>query len=592
MSRVSISRSLLLVLILLLTAAATAQSARIRVDGRFADWQSLTPLYSDAIGDPAGGPLDFGRLWVANDEMLLHLSLEVGGDMLLQQVNRIVLYLDTDNDAATGTPVNGIGAELEWRFGDREGRFNTAGGSTTISQNQIGIVTAPTVTGSRFEIALNRAAQPLPGQPLFSGDTIRIAFVDNGPGQDALPQQGERVAYAFDPTPLPPLAAPSLRRAAGSDVRFLSWNVLSDGPFDAGRAPAFRRLLTAIAPDIIGFQEIYSRGAGETEQWVEAVLGGSDWYSAKAGPDNIAVSRYPITNAWAVEGNGAFLIDLRPMIDGDLLFLVAHPPCCENDAGRQFEIDALMAFIRDAREPGGVLDLPANSPIVICGDMNLVGDAQQLTTLLTGDIVDEGRFGPDFAPDWDGSAFADLDPNTSALPLTFTWYSAGSSFSPGKLDYLIYSDSVIDSLHALALFTPTLPTDTLARYGLLADDVTRASDHLPVIGDMRFRPLTGTGTHGNSNAGGFVLEQNYPNPFNPSTRVEFGVRNAGWVNLTVYDLAGRKVATLVDEPMGTGRHSVEWSGRNGAGNAVASGVYLYRMTTGAFVQTRKMLLIR
>ena len=91
---------------------------------------------------------------------------------------------------------------------------------------------------------------------------------------------------------------------------------------------------------------------------------------------------------------------------------------------------------------------------------------------------------------------------------------------------------------------------------------------------------------------GFFLGRNYPNPFNPETTVEFGVGNAEWVTLTVYDMLGRAVRTLVDGPMAAGRHVSRWDGRDDAGRSAVSGVYLYRLVAGSFVETRKMLLAR
>lgn len=91
----------------------------------------------------------------------------------------------------------------------------------------------------------------------------------------------------------------------------------------------------------------------------------------------------------------------------------------------------------------------------------------------------------------------------------------------------------------------------------------------------------------------FHLHQNYPNPFNPSTNVEFGIRNSEWVSLKIYDLLGREVKTLVDEPKAAGSYTVQWNGTDETGQAVASGIYLYRLTAGKqFVQTRKMMLLR
>ena len=88
------------------------------------------------------------------------------------------------------------------------------------------------------------------------------------------------------------------------------------------------------------------------------------------------------------------------------------------------------------------------------------------------------------------------------------------------------------------------------------------------------------------------LGANYPNPFNPSTRVEFGVGNVEWVVLTVFDVLGRKVRTLVNGRVEAGRHTVRWDGRSDAGLPVASGVYIYRLDAGGFVAARKMLLVR
>jgi hypothetical protein len=89
-----------------------------------------------------------------------------------------------------------------------------------------------------------------------------------------------------------------------------------------------------------------------------------------------------------------------------------------------------------------------------------------------------------------------------------------------------------------------------------------------------------------------TLRQNYPNPFNPKTTVAFSLRDAGHVNLSVYDVSGRLVRTLVDGSRGTGQHAVVWAGRDDAGCAVASGIYYCRLVTSGCVETRKMVLLK
>ena len=90
----------------------------------------------------------------------------------------------------------------------------------------------------------------------------------------------------------------------------------------------------------------------------------------------------------------------------------------------------------------------------------------------------------------------------------------------------------------------------------------------------------------------FALEQNYPNPFNSGTAITFDLPYRETVDLTVYTIFGQKVATLVQGPRVAGYHQVFWDGRDEAGAALASGLYLYRLQVGDQLKTRKMLLLR
>ncbi len=88
------------------------------------------------------------------------------------------------------------------------------------------------------------------------------------------------------------------------------------------------------------------------------------------------------------------------------------------------------------------------------------------------------------------------------------------------------------------------------------------------------------------------LAQNSPNPFMPETRITFGLPRAGEVDLAIYNIEGRKVATLASGMYEPGTYAVEWTGVDTAGRRVASGVYFYRLRTGSFDATRKMLLMK
>jgi flagellar hook assembly protein FlgD len=90
----------------------------------------------------------------------------------------------------------------------------------------------------------------------------------------------------------------------------------------------------------------------------------------------------------------------------------------------------------------------------------------------------------------------------------------------------------------------------------------------------------------------FALHRNFPNPFNPSTTLRFDLPQAGMVELTIYDVTGRRVRTLVRETLAAGRQEVVWQGRDDGGRQVASGVYLYKLKAGSYVETRRMTLVK
>lgn len=90
----------------------------------------------------------------------------------------------------------------------------------------------------------------------------------------------------------------------------------------------------------------------------------------------------------------------------------------------------------------------------------------------------------------------------------------------------------------------------------------------------------------------FNLHANYPNPFNPSTTISFDLKTASDVELMVYDMRGRLIKSLQSGRMEAGSYRVEWDGRDMNDLPVSSGVYLYRLTAGDKVFSRKMMLLK
>jgi hypothetical protein len=85
----------------------------------------------------------------------------------------------------------------------------------------------------------------------------------------------------------------------------------------------------------------------------------------------------------------------------------------------------------------------------------------------------------------------------------------------------------------------------------------------------------------------YTLLQNYPNPFNPITNIEFSIPKSKFVTLKVYNILGEEVATLVSEKLNAGKYKYDWNA-----GSLASGVYLYRLQTGEYIETKKMILMR
>lgn len=103
---------------------------------------------------------------------------------------------------------------------------------------------------------------------------------------------------------------------------------------------------------------------------------------------------------------------------------------------------------------------------------------------------------------------------------------------------------------------------------------------------------SGVGDTPAPNVASASLRPNYPNPFNPSTTIPYELGAAGHVRITVYDVGGARVRTLVDRAQEAGAHEIEWDGRDDGGGQVSSGVYFYRLTTAGNTSTRQMVLVK
>ena len=90
----------------------------------------------------------------------------------------------------------------------------------------------------------------------------------------------------------------------------------------------------------------------------------------------------------------------------------------------------------------------------------------------------------------------------------------------------------------------------------------------------------------------YALHQNYPNPFNPVTTLRYDLPEDAMVSITIYDVMGRKVKSLVKATQAAGYRSVRWDATNSFGESVSAGMYIYMIQAGQFTKTKKMVLLK
>ncbi len=482
-------RGLILCMVSLFCSGPWA-AAQVILDESLDDWEEGS-IISDPLGDASSAfALDIIGYGSSNDQERVFFALELREEELLQEGNNLVIYVDIDGNESTGRSVEGLGADLEFDFGERQGRLYANGSSREIRHDDIGLVSSPTVSSEFFEISVDRDLGFLAGVDLVFDDSFSYVWKDVRSSGDRAPDTGVARAELTDAeiSYIVPI-----HRSDNVDIRVMSYNLLRDLVFESAAAEeAFGRILRATEPDIIAIQEVYDNSSLAMANLVSRQLSppiGGQWYHAKIDPDIIVVSLFPIRDVEASDGNGLFLIELPT---ADLLIANCHLPCCENDFDRQRETDRLLAEIRDIQDGIGSVELAEDSPIIICGDMNLVGDRQTQQSLISGDIVDNGLFGPDFLLDWGTAGLFDNIPQTTGLPMSFTWINERGSFFPGRLDYLLHTASVLELQSSFSLYTQELDTDTLIAYGLSRFDTDLVSDHLPIVSDYRIATSTST----------------------------------------------------------------------------------------------------
>ena len=559
----------------------------ITIDGLFDDWAEVDISYSDSQGD--GVDADFADIKITYDNDFLFIYFNVhDGEYLMQDWNEFHLYIDADNDTTTGYFINGIGAELDWLFGDRSGSYYIMDGIIDIYQNDLTLRMAPTITNHEFEICISRNSNVLTmdgTQVLVEG---KVILTDTGQNADQIPDENGGISFSIGEDYIVPPTPITFDKRDETDIRLVTHNVWNSSLLDPNYEVYFQRIYQALDPDIVALQEMYEN-TNQLHSLFNDWFPDEQWYVSSQFRDNIIISKYPVLEEdyfTSSERTMVALLNTDDELGSDLIIFNSHLACCDNDESRQYDADEFVSNWRDWREnDNGPFTLTEGTPFVYVGDFNLVGYRQQLTTFTEGDIEDENTFGDDYSLDWDNTSIADLFSRHSHIRMGYTWRRDNSSFSPGKLDYVLYTDSVLDTSKHFVFNTLTMDSASLAEYGLEAMDSYNSSDHSPRVLDIKIPA--------DVEIGEAVVPKNikisapYPNPFNPQTAIQIELNENMHLYAAVFDINGRVVKQLINGYLQKGNHEVTFNNKG-----LTSGIYFIRIEGEGIQHTSKVVLLK
>ena len=446
------------------TAANAAPiPASIVMDGDTDEWRGSTDVRIAA---------DAEHLWVRFDPSNTGAAIQAA-----PFTTRILI--DADNNPKTGRRIGTLGvdamASLSPAFGTGIGNgsevvfYDAAGNGTVTGHAAMNFFFLPSYASETYEARFDRASL----NALIDSERIaaRVDQVD-ADGNVLWSSETRSAMPAFNPPPANTTAMPAKPK---NGLRVLSQNVLFSAPLQ--NPGAFDRMITAIDPDVILFQEWFNTPQVVIQNWFNTNLGAGWTVIAPDPGEGVAVAtRLPILDTAPdlldVPGgrrNARFVGALIDTPIGPFFGASIHLKCCggansDEDLRRISEALAINATV------AGILQAHPNASVAIAGDYNLVGTRTPL------DIVRVGLAS-------DGTDLTPAETLTLGDPAAVTWVQESSRFSPGRLDWAVVDETQTAIARAFTLDTRRLSPASLLANGLQAADST-ASDHLPLVVDL------------------------------------------------------------------------------------------------------------
>lgn len=498
-------------------SSAEPASEPVLLDGLFDEWSAAATILDDPPDAP-DAEVDILSVQGLDDPAWLYLALDVGNEVSLQALpGTVSLLFDVDGDRGTGWEVNDMaGVDLvvdlsQTRRPLYEGRgagFAVAtldhfGTRREMERYGLGLMAAPTWSAPRFELRLSRL--PTTG---FSGmgDHLRLKVVY---AEHATVLDETAVGtYSFRTRPerLDPPARVRIPSPSSGAIRVAQWNVASTALRSRGTGMA--RMLAAVEPDVILLDEVlgstsrdsiaafFDRGPlsglgpwafvlGETGGRQRALVAArgrtirptTSMTGLPYGEGSVSrVTAGDIDSEAVATLQAAGISAAAAWVDvgaAEALFVAVDLTAGGWAGSAEDRIRTLEAStIRDhvAREIDGAT---GRSPVVIGGDMNMVGSRRPLFALVD-------------ALDGDGSDLVPADAQRLGERTYATWRNPRNPFYPGRLDFVLIPDALVSVVDAFVFTTEDLDEETLTELGLERGLAASLSDHLMVVTDLEF----------------------------------------------------------------------------------------------------------
>ena len=456
--------------------------APITLDGDFADWDQTNTARADGRylyihfspqGEPPhaiqAAPYTTRLRLNADDNDATGRAMNSMNSMsmeaAIQEPQGVDLLIELSPPNELGSI--GIGAQVT-DYADSEN-------SKQIGHAGLGFMCLPTFGSTQYEARLDRFAPgatilQTPGTAEITIDQVDAegAFLWSTTMRVELPELAPELASANTP-----IASIPIKPA--KSVRVMSSNVLYSSPLE--NPGPFDRVLDAINPDVILYQEWFKTQAPKVDAWLKEYAGPGWTLHMPNDQAGVAIAtRHPIIERYDSVipslGTGRPARAVAALIDtdaGELLAISIHLKCCgsagsEEDNKRIAQAQAINSFVREVHQSH------PEAKVVIAGDFNLVGSYIPMDTM--ADSL--GMHGEDLSV-----VHAQQLGNQSMV----TWNDEKSRFSPGRLDWMLIDESMSTAHNAFILDTRSLSLDALEELGLEADD-SKASDHLPIVMDL------------------------------------------------------------------------------------------------------------